>query len=138
MVTSYVDRIYPKPHKLGRQRRQEFLFPPRIADLQNDALALDVAQLIQTLSKGDEANSGLGCSEDNRPDSNTFPAVCCPSPTSAAKVTLTVRTTANPIRRMDTSVGMAGGSLADDGSTQELAALVEHVLLDDLVRPPQH
>ena len=73
MVTSYIDGIYPKPHKLGRQRRQEFLFPPRIADLQNDVLALDVAQLIQTLSKGDEANSGLGCSEDNRPDSKHLP-----------------------------------------------------------------
>ena len=33
---------------------------------------------------------------------------------------------------------MAGGSLAEDGGSQELAALVERALLDDLVRPPQH
>ena len=32
---------------------------------------------------------------------------------------------------------MAGGSLADDGRSQELAALVEHALLDHLVRPQQ-
>jgi hypothetical protein len=30
---------------------------------------------------------------------------------------------------MDTSVGMAGGSLADEIGSQELAALVEHGLL---------
>jgi hypothetical protein len=30
------------------------------------------------------------------------------------------------------------GSLADDGCSQELAALVEHALLDDVVRAPQH
>ena len=30
-------------------------------------------------------------------------------------------------------LGMAGGSLAEDGGSQELAALVEHGLLDDLV-----
>src|SRR5262245_13053176 len=35
-------------------------------------------------------------------------------------------TTASPIRRMSTSVGTAGGSLADDSCTEELAALVEH------------
>jgi hypothetical protein len=34
---------------------------------------------------------------------------------------------------MGTSVRMAGGSLADDGCSQELAALVEHGLLDDLI-----
>jgi hypothetical protein len=34
-------------------------------------------------------------------------------------------------------VGTAGGSLADDGRSQELAALVEHALLDDLVRPQE-
>ena len=38
---------------------------------------------------------------------------------------------------MGTSVGMAGGSLADDGWSQEQAALVEHGLLDDLVRPQE-
>src|SRR5215468_6313983 len=32
---------------------------------------------------------------------------------------------------------MAGGSLADDGGSQELAAWVEHVLLDDLVSPDE-
>ena len=32
---------------------------------------------------------------------------------------------------------MAGGSLADDGWSQELAALVEHGLLDDVVGPEQ-
>src|SRR5262249_34418129 len=32
--------------------------------------------------------------------------------------------------------GTAGGSLAEDGGSQELAALVEHALFDDLVRPP--
>src|SRR4029450_2084292 len=35
-------------------------------------------------------------------------------------------------------VRMAGGSLADDGCSQELAALVESALLDALARPPQH
>jgi len=30
--------------------------------------------------------------------------------------------------------GMAGGSLADDGGSQELAAVVEHGLLDHVVR----
>jgi hypothetical protein len=47
------------------------------------------------------------------------------------------RTTASPIRRMGHLVGTAGGSLADDGRSQELAALVEHALLDDLVRPQE-
>src|SRR4029453_6307295 len=32
---------------------------------------------------------------------------------------------------------MAGGSLADDGCSQELATWVEHALLDDPVRPLQ-
>ena len=32
---------------------------------------------------------------------------------------------------------MAGGSLADDGGSQELAAWVEHGLLDDLIGSPQ-
>jgi len=34
--------------------------------------------------------------------------------------------TASPIRRMGTSMGWLAGSLADDGCTQELAALVGH------------
>jgi len=33
---------------------------------------------------------------------------------------------------------MAGGSLAEDRCTQELAALVEHALLDHMVCPQQH
>jgi len=32
---------------------------------------------------------------------------------------------------------MAGGSLADDGGSQDSVALVEHRLLNDLVRPQQ-
>jgi hypothetical protein len=36
-----------------------------------------------------------------------------------------MRTTAKPISRMGTSVGMAGGSLADECCPEELAALVE-------------
>src|SRR5215813_3512170 len=43
----------------------------------------------------------------------------------------------SPIRCMRTSVAMAGGSLTEDGGSQELAALVEHGLLDHLVRPQQ-
>ena len=34
---------------------------------------------------------------------------------SGASARLRARTTASPITRMDTSVGMAGGSLADEG-----------------------
>ena len=48
------------------------------------------------------------------------------------------RVSSCPIRRIGTSMGMAARSLADGGCSQELAALVEHALLDDLVRPPQH
>src|SRR2546425_8792175 len=33
---------------------------------------------------------------------------------------------------------MAGGSLADDGTSKEPTTLVEHALFDDVVRPPQH
>src|SRR5262245_48734905 len=33
---------------------------------------------------------------------------------------------------------MAAGSLADDCCSEELAALVEHGLVDHLIRPPQH
>ena len=33
--------------------------------------------------------------------------------------------------------GLAGGSLAEDGESQESATLVEHGLFDHLVRPPQ-
>ena len=36
-----------------------------------------------------------------------------------------------------TSAGWLAGSLADECCSEELAALVEHVLLDDLVRPHQ-
>jgi hypothetical protein len=39
--------------------------------------------------------------------------VCCASAASGASARLTARATASPIRRMGTSVGMAGGSLAD-------------------------
>jgi hypothetical protein len=48
-----------------------------------------------------------------------------------------MRTIASPIRRMSTSVGTAGGSLADDRS-QESAALVEHALFEHLVGPREH
>jgi len=41
-----------------------------------------------------------------------------------SSASLTARTTASPIRRMRTSMGMAGGSLADDGWSQELAVWV--------------
>ena len=41
--------------------------------------------------------------------------------------------TASPIRRMGTSMGTAGGSLAEDGRSQEPTALVAHDLLDHLV-----
>src|SRR5262245_1149958 len=34
--------------------------------------------------------------------------------------------------------GMAGGSLADDGGSQGLAASGEHELFDELVRPAEH
>jgi hypothetical protein len=37
-----------------------------------------------------------------------------------------------------TSRGLAGGSLADDGGSQEPTALVEHALFDHLVRSQQH
>src|SRR5262245_65941578 len=46
---------------------------------------------------------------------------------------LRARTTASPIRRTGHFVGMAGGSLADEGSSQELAALVEHEACDDRI-----
>ncbi len=60
------------------------------------------------------------------PRCHTFPAVCCASPISGASIRLRLRTTASPIRRMGTSVGMVGGSLTDDGCLQEVAVLVEH------------
>jgi hypothetical protein len=53
-------------------------------------------------------------------------------------MTLTVRMTASPINRIGTSWRMAGGSLTEDGESQESAALVEHALFDHLIRPPQH
>jgi hypothetical protein len=43
---------------------------------------------------------------------------------------MTANMTASPIRRMSTSVGTAGGSLADESGPEESAALVEHALLD--------
>ena len=47
-----------------------------------------------------------------------------------------MRRTAGPISRMGTWWSMAGGSLAETKCcSQELAALVEHALLDDLIRP---
>jgi hypothetical protein len=98
----------------------------------------------------------------------------CASAAGGARVRLTARTTASPISRMGTSVGMAGGESSRlrrraparrrareggprssvvhvsvspspapraagvaDCCLEELAALVEHALLDDLVRPQQ-
>ena len=43
-----------------------------------------------------------------------------------ARARLTARTTTSPITRIGTPWRMAGGSLADDGRSQESAALVEH------------
>src|SRR5262245_51187768 len=71
-----------------------------------------------------------------KPILGTLPADCA-SITSGAARRLSVRMTVNPIRPMRTSVGIAGGSLADGGGSQEPAALVEHGLFDDLVRPQQ-
>src|SRR4030095_10628126 len=51
------------------------------------------------------------------------------------------RPTADPINRMGTSLRTAGESLADlnyGRCAQELAPLVEHALLDHVVRAPQH
>jgi hypothetical protein len=61
---------------------------------------------------------------------------CSAGAVSGARNGLNVGTLASPIRRMETSVGPAGGSLADDDWSQEVA-LAEHVLLDDLIRSHQ-
>src|SRR5262245_24902593 len=55
---------------------------------------------------------------DNIPTLATF--VVCPSivgGTSGTRIRPTARPTASPIRRKNTSVAMAGGSLADDGGS---------------------
>src|SRR5262245_62981590 len=62
---------------------------------------------------------------------------CCATAINGAIVRLRARTTASPIRRIGHLDGMAGGSLADDGCSQELAALVKHGLLNNLVRSQQ-
>src|SRR4029453_12404867 len=56
------------------------------------------------------------------PTRYTFPG-CCASAASGAGMRLTARTTPSPIRRIGTSVRMAGGSLADESGPGELAAL---------------
>src|SRR5262245_47755282 len=71
----------------------------------------------------------------------TFPA-CCASAAKDAGARLTARTTASPIRRMDTSVrGWLAGSLAErhDGHHHGRVAprLVEHALFDHSVCRPQ-
>jgi len=43
-------------------------------------------------------------------------------------------TDAGPIRPRDLGGGLLAGSLTDDGGSQESVPLVEHALLDDLVR----
>ena len=59
--------------------------------------------------------------------------VCWAALAIGTRARLSARTIASPISRMNTSVRDAGGSLADDGQSQELAALVEHRLLDHVV-----
>jgi len=47
--------------------------------------------------------------------------------------------TASPIRRMaHLGGGWLAGSLADEGCSQELAALIEHGLFDDMIRLQQY
>src|SRR5262245_49707593 len=46
-------------------------------------------------------------------------AACCASPANGARAKLTARTTTSPIRRMGTSVGMAGGRIAEYDESQE-------------------
>src|SRR5215510_1974469 len=69
------------------------------------------------------------------PKRETVRGVCASATNGATR--LRAKATASPIRRMGTSLGMAGGSLADDGGSQELAALVEHGLFDDLISAKQ-
>src|SRR5262249_12416882 len=64
--------------------------------------------------------------------------VCCALTASGVTVTPITRTTAIPIRRMTTSVGMAGRSLAEGGGSQEARRVVEHGLVDYLVRLREH
>src|SRR5262245_62853812 len=69
-------------------------------------------------------------------------AGCCASTPSVARARLTVSTTASPIRRMGTSVGMAGGSLADLNygrvAVRSWLRWSSTRLFDEVICPPEH
>src|SRR5262245_203315 len=69
-------------------------------------------------------------------------AVCCASEVSGVRATLRTSTTASPIRRMVTSVGMAGGSLADLNygrvAVRSWLRWSSTRLFDEVICPPEH
>src|SRR5262249_18058670 len=71
-----------------------------------------------------------------RPIRKSFP-VCCAPPKSGTRNRPTATTTASPIRRMGTSIWMAGGSLADDAARKPWPRPVRAWLFDHLSGPQE-